>query len=251
MQIRTTTTVEFDLGGVGLITPTPPTLTSSASFSSGEDSLVVSMEAAKFASLELEIYGTETIPQYPAISLEYGMTLPFSLGNTANIFAGTLAIQHPGTIEQTGDYTDSLDITVADANGDVIFVVPEVYYSAANIEGSTASTPDILISYIPILEGAEIINPAGMQTITQSYGDYNLSSDFVFEVYNSQGSTFGTAPTITADSASLELNATVIFDISLGAVNDGMSIFGTYAAPKTYTYPDGSTIPSQKQIWTL
>lgn len=249
MLDKRTTEIYFSLGGQGLEAASPPTFSISGTIDNYSNRVDYDL-TGKFATLEIEVYEI-SIFQYPTPTATIDTVLPFEFGNTAYIFSDTITRQNAGTIKQNNDYTDAVDIIVYNPDGSVIFDIPVVTYSAANIEGASGSTPDILIAYLPILQGATIISPAETQPISQSYGSYTQSSDFVITAVNSQGSSFGLAPTVAFDLGTSTLSADVSFNVSLGAVNDGASIFGTYSVPKVFTYPDGSTIPSQKQTWTI
>lgn len=247
---KRTVEVQFDLGGQGLTDPSPSSLTLSGTIDNYDNRVDYNL-IGKFATLELEIYGSDSANTYPPLTGTLSGDLPFELANTAYIFQDTVTRQNQGTINLSNGISDAVEFVVYNPDGSVIFDIPTVTYSSANIEGASDSTPDILISFLPILQGAILINPGDMQIISQSYGSYTQSSDFTITATNTQGSTFAIAPTVTATSGQSVLTADVNFSISLGAVNDGASIFGTYVVPKVFTYPDGSTIPSQKQSWTI
>jgi hypothetical protein len=249
MLEKRTVELYFNLGGQGLVSTTTTAPTVSGTVDNLGNRVDYTL-TGKFATLEIEVYDIAQF-QYPSLTGTLDSVLPFEFGNTTYIFRDITTRQNEGTIRQSNNYTDTVDIVVYNADGSVIFDIPVVTYSAANIEGSTGSTPDILIAYLPILQGAILTNPSDMQVISQSYGSYTLSSGFTISATNSQGSTFAIAPTVTSPSAQNILTSDVTFNISLGAANDGNSIFGTYVVPKVFTYPDGSTIPSQKQTWTI
>lgn len=183
--------------------------------------------------------------------VSYQGELDFRVVDTSTILNGALPAQQAGMFNFANGVTDQVDIMVVDQYGYSNIVIPTQYYSAANIEGATASSAMMQIGYLPIMGGATWINPVNDQPIYQSYGSYGKSTEFTITAVNAQGSTFGVTPSVYLQSGSSTITADVSFNINLGAVNDGTSIFGTYVVPKVYTYPDGSTIPSQKQTWTI
>lgn len=240
----------FNLGGSGLLSGAEevyPTL--SGTIDNTTNRLDYDL-VGKFATLEIEIY-TESQFVYDILDDSYSGILNFQITDTSTILGGALPRQSPGTINLTNSMSDLAEFNITDQFGNSIVSVPIQYYTAENIQGSSAESATIQIGYLPILQGAALINPVGIQPIYQSYGAYGLTTEFEITAVNSQGSTFGISPTVSLQLGQSTITADVSFSVTLGAVNDGASIFGTYVVPKVFTYPDGSTIPSQKQTWTI
>lgn len=175
--------------------------------------------------------------------------LSFDLFNDTTILDGALPNQPFGV--QDSVITSSIQFTAVGSNGQFILQDGEPqYYSAAQIQGATASTPTFVIESLPILQGALRYNPAGFFPIVKSGND---STEFQFNVFDSAGSTLNSISLLIYDQQKLTANLTA--SVSLVAdgktLNDGSGIFGTTTpAPQVYTYPDGSVYP-QKQVWTI
>lgn len=175
--------------------------------------------------------------------------LSFDLFNDTTILDGALPNQPFGV--QDSVITSSIQFTAVGSNGLVILQDGEPqYYSAAQIQGASASTPTFVIESLPILQGALRYNPAGFFPIVKSGND---STEFQFNVFDSAGSTLNSISLLIYDQQKLTANLTA--SVSLVAdgktLNDGSGIFGTTTpAPQVYTYPDGTVYP-QKQVWTI
>lgn len=242
-------TLQFGFGNTDYIFASSLTIQNenSIQFSTGTDRVEFSI---------VDQYGNTngmTVPTvtYPTLSASYQSYLDFYLGNTQTILASKLTYQCEGTLSLANGVTDRADFYLVDQYGYSGTVTPTQYYSAANIQGASDSTPTIEIGYLPIMGGALINNPAETQGIYQSYGATTRSTEFTITALNSQGSTFAITPTATLAARQEILTSMAELTISQGAVNDGTSIFGTYSVPQVFTYPDGSPIPSQKQVWTI